>query len=261
VVGSGIAGISTAYELSQRGLSVIVIDRKRICGGMTARTSAHLVRDDLLSESTNWGSEAARLFYESQAAAVERIEEIQKSQGIECDFRRLDGYSFRKSVDLLPCKVKKARNRGRAIANRSFDLATYDAKGWPFRAISRQAETFSRGVGNSFDLVPVGVSHERAVVICIVLGTDTGASFVGAAVLEGPFVKSSDGFPVRGLKGNMYAITWASRLPVEGRFQTEDDIRSTIVKGFVGKLEQPKADQRHQWVVKGSCPRNIRGTE
>lgn len=97
VVGSGIAGISTAYELCQRGLSVIVIDRKRICGGMTARTSAHLAPlcDDLMSEFTKLrGTEAARLFYESQAAAVDRIEAIQKRESIACDFRRLDGYLF-----------------------------------------------------------------------------------------------------------------------------------------------------------------------
>lgn len=31
VVGSGIAGLSTAYELAKRDLSVIVIDRARIC--------------------------------------------------------------------------------------------------------------------------------------------------------------------------------------------------------------------------------------
>ena len=52
VVGSGIAGLSTAYELSERGRSVIVIDRGPIAGGMTARTSAHLAPlcDDLMSE-------------------------------------------------------------------------------------------------------------------------------------------------------------------------------------------------------------------
>ena len=33
VIGSGIAGISTAYELSKRGKSVMVIDRGRIAGG------------------------------------------------------------------------------------------------------------------------------------------------------------------------------------------------------------------------------------
>jgi glycine/D-amino acid oxidase-like deaminating enzyme len=54
VIGSGIAGLSTAYELCTRGKSVIVIDRGRICGGMTSRTSAHLAPlcDDLVSEMT-----------------------------------------------------------------------------------------------------------------------------------------------------------------------------------------------------------------
>ena len=97
VIGSGIAGLSTAYELSQRGRSVIVIDRGPIAGGMTARTSAHLAPlcDDLMSEMQKIkGEELSKLFYESQAAAVDRIEEIQKSEGIDCDFRRLDGYLF-----------------------------------------------------------------------------------------------------------------------------------------------------------------------
>ena len=97
VIGSGIAGISTAYELSKHGKSVIVIDRGRICGGMTSRTSAHLAPlcDDLVSEMTKIkGKEATKLFCDSQAAAVDRIEEIQKKEKIDCDFRRLDGYLF-----------------------------------------------------------------------------------------------------------------------------------------------------------------------
>src|SRR5205823_13812236 len=40
VIGSGIAGLSTAYELSRFGRSVIVIDRGKIGYGMTARTTA-----------------------------------------------------------------------------------------------------------------------------------------------------------------------------------------------------------------------------
>jgi glycine/D-amino acid oxidase-like deaminating enzyme/nitrite reductase/ring-hydroxylating ferredoxin subunit len=97
VIGSGIAGISTAYELSKRGKSVMVIDRGRITGGMTSRTSAHLAPlcDDLVSEMIKIkGKEATKLFCESQAAAVDRIEEIQSNETIDCDFRRLDGYLF-----------------------------------------------------------------------------------------------------------------------------------------------------------------------
>lgn len=106
VVGSGIAGLSTAYELSERGRSVIVIDRGSIAGGMTARTSAHLAPlcDDLMSEMQKIkGEDQSKLFYESQAAAVDRIEEIQKREGIDCDFRRLDGYLFQ--GDDMPADV------------------------------------------------------------------------------------------------------------------------------------------------------------
>ena len=45
VVGSGIAGLSSAYEAARFGAKVIVIDRGDITGGMTARTTAHLVTE------------------------------------------------------------------------------------------------------------------------------------------------------------------------------------------------------------------------
>jgi glycine/D-amino acid oxidase-like deaminating enzyme/nitrite reductase/ring-hydroxylating ferredoxin subunit len=97
VAGSGIAGISTAYELALKGRYVVIVDRGRIAGGITARTSAHLAPlcDDLTSEMIKLrGEEISRAFYESQAAAVDRIETIQKRENIDCDFRRLDGYLF-----------------------------------------------------------------------------------------------------------------------------------------------------------------------
>ena len=40
IVGAGIAGISTAYELATQGQKVIIIDRGKIAGGITARTTA-----------------------------------------------------------------------------------------------------------------------------------------------------------------------------------------------------------------------------
>lgn len=97
IIGSGIAGISTAYELASRGREVVVVDRGRIAGGITARTSAHLAPlcDDLTSAMLQLrGEELSKAFYESQAAAVDRIEEIQRKEKIACDFRRLDGYLF-----------------------------------------------------------------------------------------------------------------------------------------------------------------------
>lgn len=97
VIGSGIAGLSTAYELCRFGRSVIVIDRGGIGEGMTARTTAHLATelDDFYSELTRIrGENDARLYYDSQVAAVNRIEVICRDEGIDADFARVDGFLF-----------------------------------------------------------------------------------------------------------------------------------------------------------------------
>lgn len=97
VVGSGIAGLSTAYELSGQGQKVVVLDRGKIGSGMTARTSAHLSanNDDTFKTMIDRrGEKLAKDFYVSQAASIERIETIQSSESIDCDFRRVDAFLF-----------------------------------------------------------------------------------------------------------------------------------------------------------------------
>src|SRR3981189_844539 len=92
IAGSGIAGISTAYELAVKGLRVMIVDRGRIAGGITARTSAHLAPlcDDLTSEMIKLrGEETSRAFYVSQAAAVDglnRYNSWKKSRAIFADW-------------------------------------------------------------------------------------------------------------------------------------------------------------------------------
>jgi glycine/D-amino acid oxidase-like deaminating enzyme/nitrite reductase/ring-hydroxylating ferredoxin subunit len=95
IIGSGIAGLSTAYELTGRGRSVVVLDRGRIGSGMTARTTAHLASalDDRYARLISArGVDVARTVYQSQAAAIDRIEAIQANERIACDFQRVDGY-------------------------------------------------------------------------------------------------------------------------------------------------------------------------
>lgn len=96
VIGSGIAGLSTAYEAARWGWKVVVIDRAETIGGvMTPRTTAHLATelDDYYFYLIKArGEDEARLYHESQVAAVNRIEAICADEGIDADFRRLDGF-------------------------------------------------------------------------------------------------------------------------------------------------------------------------
>lgn len=118
VVGSGIAGLSTAYELSRLGKSVVVIDRGKIGRGMTARTTAHLASelDDYYHKLIQArGEDEARRFHESQVAAVNRIEAICRDEAIDCDFRRLDGYlipSEEGGSDVLEREFEACRKLG-----------------------------------------------------------------------------------------------------------------------------------------------------
>src|SRR3954469_7348460 len=93
VIGSGIAGLSVAYELAARGQTVVVIDRGEIGGGMTARTTPPLsssIDDSYEALIKLRGLDEARLYYQSQEAAIARMQANSQQGEIDCDFRRLD---------------------------------------------------------------------------------------------------------------------------------------------------------------------------
>ena len=97
VVGAGIAGMTTAYLLAREGKSVVVLDDGPIGGGMTGRTTAHLVTalDDRYFELERLhGEDGARLAAQSHAASINRVEQIVSEEKIDCDFERVDGYLF-----------------------------------------------------------------------------------------------------------------------------------------------------------------------
>lgn len=97
VVGAGIAGLSTAYELAQRGRSVVVVERGLVGSGETGRTTAHLstaLDDRYYALEHTHGPQAAQLAAASHMAAIDRIEAIVRAEGIECGFARVPGYLY-----------------------------------------------------------------------------------------------------------------------------------------------------------------------
>src|SRR4051812_11532560 len=97
VIGAGIAGLTTAYQLAKAGKSVAVLDDGPLGAGMTRMTSAHLSYeiDDFYFELEKLhGEDGARLAAQSHVAAIGSIESIARDERIGCEFARVDGYLF-----------------------------------------------------------------------------------------------------------------------------------------------------------------------
>src|SRR5207248_5708688 len=97
VIGAGIAGVTAAYLLAREGRAVVLIDYGPVGGGMTGRTTAHLVNalDDRYYDLEKLlGQEFSRLAAHSHSAAIDRVEKIVRDENIDCDFARVNGYLF-----------------------------------------------------------------------------------------------------------------------------------------------------------------------
>lgn len=122
IVGAGIAGLTTAYQLLKQGVRVAVLDDGPVVSGETERTTAHLASalDDRFSHLEKlFGEEGSRLAAESHIMAINTIETISTRERIDCDFTRLDGYLFLapgQSPETLHQECEAARRAGHAKA-------------------------------------------------------------------------------------------------------------------------------------------------
>jgi glycine/D-amino acid oxidase-like deaminating enzyme/nitrite reductase/ring-hydroxylating ferredoxin subunit len=97
VVGGGIAGLLTSYELLQQGFSVVILERGPLEKNETGFTTAHLsdaIDDGFDHILSLHGQEKLRLFYQSHRSAINLIEKIVRDENISCDFARVNGYLF-----------------------------------------------------------------------------------------------------------------------------------------------------------------------
>jgi len=89
VIGGGIAGVLTAYQLKQRGIESLVLERNQPGRGITANTTAKItsLHGTIYSKIAKaYGQEAARLYYDSQEAAIEEFASIINTCNIACEY-------------------------------------------------------------------------------------------------------------------------------------------------------------------------------
>ncbi|WP_128374784.1 FAD-dependent oxidoreductase [Streptomyces cavernae] len=118
VVGAGMAGLSTAWELARAGRRVAVLEAGRVAAGVTGRTTAKLTALHGLVYGRlrrTRGVEGARLYARSQSEAVEHAAAIVEELGIDCEWERRDAFTYVRDpsgADKVRAEAEAAREAG-----------------------------------------------------------------------------------------------------------------------------------------------------
>lgn len=97
VIGAGIAGIATAYELVKQGKKVVLMDKGRCTMGVTANTTAKITSQHGLFYKyliDTFGKEDAKKYLQANEEAIKTVKQIIDENNIECDFEYQDAYVY-----------------------------------------------------------------------------------------------------------------------------------------------------------------------
>ncbi len=128
IIGGGLTGILCAYMLAQAGVDYLLIEAKRLGGGVTGNTTAKitsqhgLIYDKLVRE---FGIERAQMYLQANESALENYRKMCKT--IDCDFETKDNYVY--SID-APRKLEK-------------EIAALDQLGFPVKYTEKVLLPFS----------------------------------------------------------------------------------------------------------------------
>src|SRR5689334_14905230 len=127
VIGAGVTGITTAYFLKKAGMSVALIERKRIASIDTGHTTAHLtyVTDMQLWElARNFGNDHAQAAWDAGAAAIDEIDRIVQEEAINCEFTRVPAYVHLCKQEFSQKEISLLKKEASLATKLGFD-ATY----------------------------------------------------------------------------------------------------------------------------------------
>ncbi|WP_250002965.1 FAD-dependent oxidoreductase [Actinoplanes sp. M2I2] len=131
VIGGGIAGLSTAWELTEAGRRVALVEAGRIAAGVTGHTTAklsvlHTLIYDRVRRSS--GPEAARQYATSQQQAVERVAEVAARLAVDCELERVPSFTYAES----PGSLGPVRAEAEAAAEAGLPASFVTGTGLPF---------------------------------------------------------------------------------------------------------------------------------
>ncbi|QKW09090.1 FAD-dependent oxidoreductase [Streptomyces sp. NA04227] len=131
VVGGGMAGLSTAWELALAGRSVAVLEADRIAAGVSGHTTAKLSAQHgavYAHLRRTRGAEGARWYATSQLEAVERVFATVAELGIDCALERAPSFVYARDQAAVP----GLREEAEAAQEAGLDAEFVTTTGLPF---------------------------------------------------------------------------------------------------------------------------------
>lgn len=119
IIGGGITGIMTAYMLSKNSsLNITIVEADKMAMGVTANTTAKITSQhgllyDYLIKT--FGFDTAKKYLDSNEEAIKTIENIVKSENIDCDFTHQDSYVYtcdKKNTQMIVDEVSSVTSLG-----------------------------------------------------------------------------------------------------------------------------------------------------
>lgn len=95
IIGGGMAGVLCAYFLQQAGVDYCLLEKDRICQGVTGHTTAKITaQHGLIYEKSlqSMGQERAELFLKANLRAVENYKSL--GRFLDCDMEETDSYLY-----------------------------------------------------------------------------------------------------------------------------------------------------------------------
>jgi glycine/D-amino acid oxidase-like deaminating enzyme len=111
VIGGGIAGLTTALLAKRDGARVAVIEAGRVGEGVTGANTAKVTALQGTIYSTiqdRHGLEAASVYAQASAAAVERVAALARDERIDCDLARRDAFTYATDGTEVPAVEREA---------------------------------------------------------------------------------------------------------------------------------------------------------
>lgn len=248
VVGAGITGITAATLLKEAGRSVVLVDAGAVAGGVTGFTTAKVTAGHGVIYSKiekEHGEEAARLYGQSQQAAIARIAELVAERKIDCDLERTDNFVFTESPD----EVETLRQETDAAVR----------AGLPATFVT-EAEELPFNIAGAVKLPDQAQFHPRKYLLPLVDSIPGDGSFVfeNSPVLE---IKEAEPCVARTPDATISAnrVVLATHFPSLDRgffFAKVHPERAYVVAALMDKDEAP----RGMWINASPPTRSVRTT-